>query len=370
MAISSSKQIIEDIRLGKMVILMDDEDRENEGDLIMAAEHITPEAVNFMATHGRGLICLTLTKERCHNLGLPPMVQDNNAQYTTNFTVSIEAAEGVTTGISAADRAVTVQAAVAKNAKAVDLVQPGHIFPLAAQEGGVLTRAGHTEAGCDLARLAGLEPASVIVEILNEDGTMARRPDLEIFAEKHGVKLGTIADLIEYRNNTETTIERVASCQLPTEFGDFELVTYRDTIDNQIHYALQKETVKKGDAPLVRVHLQDTFTDLLHSNRAADRSWSLDRAMQRIGRDGGVLVVLGHEESPQSIINKVKAFEQQDNATAPVMAKKLGTSRRVGVGSQILADLGVTDMRLLSSATKRYHALSGFGLNVVEYVNE
>ncbi|EGQ8967297.1 3,4-dihydroxy-2-butanone-4-phosphate synthase, partial [Vibrio parahaemolyticus] len=192
MPISTPQEIIDDIRAGKMVILMDDEDRENEGDLIMAAEHITPEAINFMATYGRGLICLTMTKARCENLGLPPMVQDNNAQYTTNFTVSIEAAEGVTTGISAADRARTVQAAVAPNAKAADLVQPGHIFPLAAQDGGVLTRAGHTEAGCDLARLAGLEPASVIVEILNDDGTMARRPDLEIFAEKHGLKLGTI----------------------------------------------------------------------------------------------------------------------------------------------------------------------------------
>ncbi|WP_105903051.1 bifunctional 3,4-dihydroxy-2-butanone-4-phosphate synthase/GTP cyclohydrolase II [Vibrio gangliei] len=369
MAISSSKDIIEDIRLGKMVILMDDEDRENEGDLIMAAEHITPEAINFMATHGRGLICLTLTKERCHNLGLPPMVQDNNAQYTTNFTVSIEAARGVTTGISAADRAVTVQAAVAKNAKASDLVQPGHIFPLAAQEGGVLTRAGHTEAGCDLARLAGLEPASVIVEILNEDGTMARRPDLEIFAEKHGIKLGTIADLIEYRNNTETTIERVAECKLPTEFGEFDLVTYRDTIDNQLHYALRKGNVT-DNACLVRVHLQDTFTDLLHSNRTADRSWTLDAAMKRINQEGGVLVILGNEETPESIIHKVKMFEQQDNQTAPTMAKKQGTSRRVGVGSQILADLGVKDMRLLSSSDKRYHALSGFGLNVVDYVTE
>lgn len=369
MAISSSKEIIEDIRLGKMVILMDDEDRENEGDLIMAAEHITPAAINFMATHGRGLICLTLTKERCNNLGLPPMVQDNNAQYTTNFTVSIEAAEGVTTGISAADRAVTVQAAVAKNAQASDLVQPGHIFPLAAQEGGVLTRAGHTEAGCDLARLAGLEPASVIVEILNEDGTMARRPDLEIFAEKHGIKLGTIADLIEYRNNTETTIERVAECKLPTEFGEFDLVTYRDTIDNQIHYALRKGNVSDS-ACLVRVHLQDTFTDLLHSNRTADRSWSLDAAMKRINQEGGVLVILGNEETPQSIIHKVKMLEQQDNQTTPTLAKKQGTSRRVGVGSQILADLGVKDMRLLSSSDKRYHALSGFGLNVVDYVTE
>lgn len=367
MPISTPQEIIEDIRLGKMVILMDDEDRENEGDLIMAAEHVTPEAINFMAKFGRGLICLTMTKARCQCLGLAPMVQDNNAQYTTNFTVSIEAAEGVTTGISAADRAVTVQAAVAKEAKASDLVQPGHIFPLAAQEGGVLTRAGHTEAGCDLARLAGLEPASVIVEILNDDGTMARRPDLEVFAEQHGLKLGTIADLIEYRNNTETTIERVAQCKLPTEYGEFELITYRDVIDNQIHYALQKGTLD-GQAPLVRVHLHDTFTDLLRSDRNAERSWTLDKAMQRIGQEGGVLVILGNEESSDLLIHRVKMFEQQDKGQAPTLAKKQGTSRRVGIGSQILADLGVRDMRLLSSANKKYHALGGFGLNVTEYV--
>lgn len=365
--ISSPQEIIEDIRLGKLVILMDDEDRENEGDMIMAAELVTAESINFMATHGRGLICLTMTKERCEYLGLPPMVQDNNAQYSTNFTVSIEAARGVTTGISAADRAVTIQAAVAKNAKAADLVQPGHIFPLAAQEGGVLTRAGHTEAGCDLARLAGLMPASVIVEILNEDGTMARRPDLEIFAQKHGLKLGTIADLIEYRNNTETTIERVAQCQLPTEFGEFELVTYRDTIDKQIHYALKKPNTTE-QAPLVRVHLQDTFTDLLRSNRNTERSWSLDSAMRRIGQEGGVLVLLGNDESNDTLINRIKTFEQQDKGQTPTMAKKQGTSRRVGVGSQILADLGITDMRLLSSSSKRYHSLSGFGLNIVEYI--
>ncbi|WP_261815798.1 bifunctional 3,4-dihydroxy-2-butanone-4-phosphate synthase/GTP cyclohydrolase II [Vibrio gallicus] len=369
MSISSPQEIIEDIRLGKMVILMDDEDRENEGDLIMAAEHITPESINFMATYGRGLICLTMTGERCERLGLPPMVQDNNAQFTTAFTVSIEAAEGVTTGISAADRAVTVQAAVAKDARAADLVQPGHIFPLAAQDGGVLTRAGHTEAGCDLARLAGLEPASVIVEILNDDGTMARRPDLELFAKKHGVKLGTIADLIEYRNNTETTIERVAECKLPTEFGEFDMVTYRDTIDKQLHYALRKGEVSE-EACLVRVHLQDTFTDLLRSNRDADRSWSLDKAMQRINDEGGVLVVLGNEEGSEQLIHKLNAFELQDKGEAPTMAKKQGTSRRVGVGSQILADMGVSKMRLMSSSDKRYHSLSGFGLDVVEYVCE
>lgn len=369
MPISTPQEIIEDIRLGKMVILMDDEDRENEGDLIVAAEHISPEIINFMATHGRGLICLTMTKERCENLGLPPMVQDNNAQYSTAFTVSIEAAEGVTTGISAADRSRTVEAAVAKDAKASDLVQPGHIFPLTAQDGGVLTRAGHTEAGCDLARLAGLEPASVIVEILKEDGSMARRPDLEVFAEQHGIKLGTIADLIEYRNNTETTIERVAKCDLPTEFGDFELITYRDVIDDQVHFAMKKGDVTEG-APLVRVHLQDTFTDLLHSNRNSNRSWTLQSAMARIGKEGGVLVILGNEESTDLLIHRIKMFEQQDAGQAPAMAKKQGTSRRVGVGSQILADLGVSDMRLLSSTDKKYHALGGFGLNVVEYVCE
>ncbi|MCE0494374.1 bifunctional 3,4-dihydroxy-2-butanone-4-phosphate synthase/GTP cyclohydrolase II [Vibrio salinus] len=367
MAISTPEEIIEDIRQGKMVILMDDEDRENEGDIIVAAEKVTPEIINFMATHGRGLICLTMTKERCHHLGLSPMVKDNTAQFSTAFTVSIEAAEGVTTGISAADRATTVLTAVAPDAKAADLVQPGHIFPLAAQDGGVLTRAGHTEAGCDLARLAGLEPASVIVEVLKEDGTMARRPDLEMFSEKHGIKVGTIASLIEYRNNTETTIERVASCTLPTKYGEFELVTYEDTIDKQVHYALVNGEVQNS-TPLVRVHLIDTFTDVLKSDRNANRSWSIDEAMEKIGSEGGVLVLLGNEESSDLLVHRVKMYELQDKGEAPAMAKKQGTSRRVGVGSQILADLGVKDMKLLSSANKKYHALGGFGLNVVEYI--
>ncbi|RXJ73113.1 3,4-dihydroxy-2-butanone-4-phosphate synthase [Veronia nyctiphanis] len=369
MAISSIEEIIEDIRQGKMVILMDDEDRENEGDLIIAAEKITPEAINFMATYGRGLICLTMTQERCEKLGLPPMVSDNNAQFSTAFTVSIEAAEGVTTGISAADRSRTVEAAVAPDAKASDLVQPGHIFPLMAQDGGVLTRAGHTEAGCDLARLAGFGPAGVIVEILNEDGTMARRPDLEKFGEKHGIKLGTIADLIEYRNNNETTIERVAECKLPTEFGEFDLVAYRDIIDNQLHYALRKGEIN-NQPTLVRVHLQDTLTDLLHTDRASERSWALTDAMKRMSAEGGVLVVLGKEESTESMIEKLRVFGAQDKGERPAGAKWQGTSRRVGVGSQILSDMGVTEMRLLSSASKRYHALSGFGLKVVEYVSQ
>ncbi|MGS0679675.1 bifunctional 3,4-dihydroxy-2-butanone-4-phosphate synthase/GTP cyclohydrolase II [Shewanella sp. 125m-7] len=367
MALHSIEEIIEDIRLGKMVILMDDEDRENEGDLIMAADMVTPEAVNFMATFGRGLICQTLTKARCQQLNLPLMVTNNNAQFSTNFTVSIEAAEGVTTGISAQDRAVTVLAAVGKDAKPSDIVQPGHIFPLMAQEGGVLIRAGHTEAGCDLARLAGFEASSVIVEILNDDGTMARRPDLEIFAEKHGLKMGTIADLIEYRNTKETSVVREAKCKLPTRFGEFDMLTYRDTIDNQLHHVLLKGEVTENT--LVRVHLQNTFNDLLHSERDQQRSWPLEKAMERISNEGGVLVLLGNHEHSSDILAKVKAFEAEDNGSTPVAAKWQGTSRQVGVGSQILADVGVTKMRLLSSP-KRYHSLSGFGLEVTEYIAE
>ncbi|MCG3862407.1 MULTISPECIES: bifunctional 3,4-dihydroxy-2-butanone-4-phosphate synthase/GTP cyclohydrolase II [unclassified Photobacterium] len=365
MALSSAKEIIDDIRQGKMVILMDDEDRENEGDLIIASEKITPEAINFMATYGRGLICLTLSKARCQKLNLPLMVQENTEQFGTPFTVSIEAAQGVTTGISAADRSRTVQAAVAAGATAADIVMPGHIFPLMAQEGGVLTRAGHTEAGCDVARLAGLEPSSVIVEILNEDGTMARRPQLEVFAEKHGLKLGTIADLIEYRNNHETTIERVAECRLPTEFGDFDMITYRDKIDNEVHYALRKGDIKPGEETLVRVHLQDTFKDILQSGAT---QWTLPAAMKRISEENGVLVILSKQESTESIIHKVKNIAAEESGQPKVKVTQKDPSRQVGVGSQILSDLGVSKMRLLSSSTQRYHSLSGFGLEVVEYI--
>ncbi|KFZ36062.1 3,4-dihydroxy-2-butanone 4-phosphate synthase [Shewanella mangrovi] len=365
MAIHSIEEIVEDIRQGKMVILMDDEDRENEGDIIIAADKITPEAINFMARYGRGLICLTLTKERCRQLNLPLMVRDNGSPFATNFTVSIEAAEGVTTGISAADRSRTVEAAVAKDAKPTDIVQPGHIFPLEAQPGGVLVRAGHTEAGCDLARLAGLEPASVIVEILNEDGTMARRPELEVFAAEHGIKIGTIADLIEYRNNNETTVVLEGKCKLPTRFGEFELHTFRDTVDNQLHYAMVRGEV--ADNVLVRVHLKNTFNDLLFSERDEVRSWPLDKAMERIGSEGGVMLLLGNQEPNDDIIAKVKAFEAEDNGELVPVAKKVKTSQRVGVGSQILASLGVKRMRLLSSP-KRYHSLGGFGLEVSEYI--
>jgi len=368
MKLNTTAEIIEDIRLGKMVILMDDEDRENEGDLIISAEMITPEAINFMAKYGRGLICLTLTEKRCKQLKLPLMVNDNTAAFSTNFTVSIEAAEGVTTGISAADRAVTVKAAITKNAQPTDIVMPGHIFPLQAQTGGVLTRAGHTEAGCDLTRLAGRLPSAVIVEILNEDGSMARRPDLEVFAEKHNLKLGTVADLIEYRNNNETTIERVSSCKLPTEFGEFDLIAYQDTIDKQVHFALLNGEIKKDATTNVRVHLQNTFSDNFFSDRLAERKWPLANALQRLAKDGGVLVMLGHQETTESLIEQVKQIAKQD-AGERVANKAHGASRRVGVGSQILRDLGVQKMALLSSE-KKYHALSGFGLEVVDYITE
>ena len=369
MQLNTPQEIIEDIAQGKMVILMDDEDRENEGDFIMAAELVTPEAINFMATHGRGLICMPMSKERCQTLKLPLMVEKNDAQFTTNFTVSIEAAEGVTTGISAADRATTILAAVDKNANEHSIVQPGHIFPLIAKDGGVLNRAGHTEAGVDLARLAGLEPAAVIVEILNEDGTMARRPDLEVIAQKHGVKMGTIADLIEYRNANETTIERVSSCKLPTAFGDFDLTVFKDTIDGQAHFALTKGDINPEEPTLVRVHLENTFRDLLFSQRDSVNKWPIGDALARIANEGGVLVLLGKHESPQSLIEQVEKYAMLDNGESVKDVQRHVGSRNVGVGSQILANLGVRKMRLLSSQTK-YHSLSGFGLEVVEYLAE
>ncbi len=366
MTFHSPAEIIADIALGKMVVLMDDEDRENEGDLIMAAEHVTPEAINFMVTHARGLVCLPMTADRCRLLKLPLMVDNNNAQFSTNFTVSIEAAQGVTTGISAADRAATILAAVSPDAVAADIVQPGHIFPLIAKEGGVLNRAGHTEAGVDLARLAGCEPASVIVEILNADGSMARRPELEVFAKEHDLKIGTIADLIEYRNLNETTIEKVAECLLPTEYGDFTLHTFKDVIDEQLHYALVKGDVAADAATLVRVHLHNTFSDLLGSTRGVNRSMTLPGAMQRIAQEGGVLVLLGAKEN---IAQQVQQFAAEDRGESSAGKVWQGSSRTVGVGSQILVTLGVQKMKLLSKPVK-YSGLSGYGLEVVEYISE
>ena len=369
MALNSSKEIIEDIRQGRMVILMDDEDRENEGDLIMAAELVRADDINFMARYGRGLICLTLTKERCERLRLPMMVSQNNERHTTNFTVSIEAADGVTTGISAADRAVTIRTAVAPNAKASDLVQPGHIFPLMAQPGGVLTRAGHTEAGSDLARLAGLEPASVIVEILNEDGTMARRPDLEKFAQEHNIKIGTIADLIEYRMLNEKTVERMVTSRMPTEFGEFKLHAYRNVIDNQVHLALVKGDLEPGQATLVRVHVENSLCDIFGSLRD-DCGWPLRDALQRIAEEGhGVAIILRLADESDVIINRIRHYAEVDKGIDQPRTEVGSDLRTFGIGAQILTDLGVHRMRVLS-APKKFHGLSGFGLEVVEYVHD
>ncbi len=297
------------------------------------------------------------------------MVDKNDAQFSTNFTVSIEAAEGVTTGISAADRAVTVLAAAAKEANHLSIVQPGHIFPLIAKDGGVLNRAGHTEAAVDLARIAGLEHAAVIVEMLNEDGSMARRPDLEIIAKKHDIKMGTIADLIEYRNANETTIERISSCKLPTAFGEFDLTVFKDTIDGQAHFALTKGEIKTDQPTLVRVHLENTFRDLLFSQRESVSSWPMADALKRISEEGGVLVLLGKHESTDTLIAEVEKYAKQDAGEVVKEVKRHVGSRNVGVGSQILSNLGVRKMRLLSSQSK-YHSLSGFGLEVVEYIAE
>ncbi len=367
MPLNTIEELVEDLRSGKMIILMDDEDRENEGDLVMAAAKVRPEDINFMAKYGRGLVCLTLTRERCRQLKLPLMVIDNNSPHTTNFTASIEAAEGVTTGISAQDRAVTIQTAVAAAAKSSDIVMPGHIFPLMAQPGGVLTRAGHTEAGCDLARLAGLEPAAAIVEILNEDGSMARRPVLVKFAQAHGLKIGTIADLIHYRIENEKTLERVAECTLPTEFGNFQLIAFEDSIDKDVHLALIYGELDVQQPVLVRVHVQGMLCDLLGA-KTGDCGWPLRHALERVAREGnGVVIVLGKPEDPASLVRRIRHYaEDGPHSEAPRRAGR-EELRTYGLGAQILAELGVTRMRVLS-APKKLHGITGFGLDVVEYV--
>ncbi|MFA7619355.1 MAG: bifunctional 3,4-dihydroxy-2-butanone-4-phosphate synthase/GTP cyclohydrolase II [Thiohalomonadaceae bacterium] len=368
MAFNTIEEIIEDIHQGKMVILVDDEDRENEGDLLMAASLVRPEDINFMARYGRGLVCLTLTRERCEQLRLPLMVTDNNEKHSTAFTLSIEAARGVTTGISAYDRAHTVRTAVAPNARPEDLVQPGHIFPLMARPGGVLTRAGHTEAGCDLSRLAGLEPAAVIVEILNEDGTMARRPDLEIFAAKHGLKIGTIADLIEYRLRNEPTVERIAECNMPTEHGDFRLVAYRDLIDRSLHLALVHGTVDPEETVAVRVHMQNTLCDSF-GNLRSDCGWPLPRALDYLGRQrSGVAVILRQPESTDGLLRHIQDYALEDRGVKPPRQETTADLRTYGMGAQILKDLGVRRMQVLSSP-KKMHGLSGFDLEVVGYIH-
>jgi 3,4-dihydroxy 2-butanone 4-phosphate synthase/GTP cyclohydrolase II len=356
MALNSIEELVEDIRAGKMVILMDDEDRENEGDLIVASECVTAEHINFMARFARGLICMPMTRERCETLKLPLMAPRNGSGFGTKFTVSIEAAVGVTTGISAADRACTVQAAAAKNAKADDIVSPGHIFPLMAQPGGVLARAGHTEAACDLARMGGFEPSGVICEIMNDDGTMARRPELEVFAAEHGIKIGTIADLIHYRLIHERTVERVSEQPLDTELGQFTLVTYRDAVENTAHMALTLGKVCAEEPTLVRVHNMDPLRDLFLVNQPG--RWSMRAAMAEVAKAGsGVVLLLGNPLTGPELL----AHLDKQPAPSPT------TYSTVGAGSQILRDLGVRKMRLMSSPMK-FNAISGFDLEVVEYL--
>ena len=369
MLLNSVEELIEDIRQGKMIILMDDEDRENEGDLVMAAPMVRPEDINFMATNARGLICLTLSEQRCQQLNLSMMVatDNNNSSHGTPFTLSIEASEGVTTGISAADRARTVQAAVAANARPEDIVQPGHIFPLKAQPGGVLSRAGHTEAGCDLARLAGFEPAAVIVEIMNEDGTMARRDDLERFAKKHDLKIGTIADLIHYRLVTEKTTNCVSERTVSTHYGDFTLKTYLDNARNEKHFALVMGDVSGDEPPLVRVHINRSARDLLAiESDKGFKTWSIHTALEAIAKEGrGVLVLLYYPETAEDIDQTVTQMLSSNSERTPPANEVV--YMQVGTGSQILMDLGVHKMRLLSAPFK-FSGISGFDLEVVEYV--
>lgn len=351
------------------MILVDEEDRENEGDLVLAAEHVTPAAINFMARHGRGLICLALTRERCERLQLHPMSQRNGTKHGTAFTVSIEAAVGVSTGISAADRARTVQAAVARDAKAADLVQPGHIFPLIAQDGGVLMRAGHTEAGCDLAAMAGLEPAAVICEVMNDDGTMARVPDLVRYCEQHGLKMVTVADLIEYRRRTEKLVERFVSVRLPSTYGEFTAVAFRELLTGKPHVALVKGEVSGAEDVLVRVHSECLTGDVFHSLRC-DCGEQLEMALRRIEQEGrGVLLYLSQEGRGIGLLNKLRAYELQENGRDTVDANvELGLpvdAREYGIGSQILVDLGLTTIRILTNNPKKISALSLFGLTVV-----
>ena len=369
MNLNTTEEIIADLREGRMVVIMDDEDRENEGDLLLAADKVTPEAINFMAKYGRGLICLTLTKERCQRLRLPLMVLENQAPHSTAFTLSIEAATGVTTGISAADRATTVRAAVAADAQPRDLVHPGHIFPLMAEPGGVLVRAGHTEAGCDLARLAGLEPAAVIVEILNEDGSMARRPDLEVFAQTHGLKIGTIADLIHYRVSHEKTIRRECDCELPTEFGPFRILAYRDSIDDDLHLALVRGEIAAERPVLVRVHLQNSLCDL-YGTQHPGCGWPLRDVMRQVAAAGeGVIVVLRNRDRVEDLLGRFKALNPRarEEEGIPTRSKDRSELRTYGIGAQILADIGVRRMRVMS-APRAMHGISGFDLEVVEYV--
>ena len=363
MKLNNIQELITDIAAGKMIVLMDDEERENEGDLILAAEKVTPETVNFMATHARGLICLALDQKKCEDLGLEQMVKHNGTELGTAFTGSIEAAAGVTTGISAADRSTTILAAVKKNASSKDIVQPGHVFPIKAQNGGVLTRAGHTEAGTDLARIAGFEPSAVIVEIMNDDGTMARRKDLEIFAKKHELKIGTIADLIHYRNISEKSIELLDKTSVETENGDFDLFAYRDTITSEVHLALVKGEFSSDKEVIVRVQQTNALHDIMGINQFGNR-WSFSDAMKKINQEGeGVLLLLSKKETDREILNNInflKGEKREDNAETP-------DNRIIGVGAQILRDLGIKKIRVLGASVK--YPLTGFDLEITEFIN-
>lgn len=363
MSMSSTPEIVAELKAGRMVILVDEEDRENEGDLVLAAEFVTPEAINFMAKHARGLICLTLTEERCDYLGLPMMSARNGTAYGTNFTVSIEAAEGVTTGISAADRARTVAVAIGKDSRPSDIVQPGHIFPIKARRGGVLMRAGHTEAGCDLAEMAGLTPASVICEIMKDDGTMARLPDLLEFAKHHNLKIGTIADLIQYRNRNESLIERVGERTLQTVHGAFHMIAYRDKLSQSSHLVLSHGSIEPEQETLVRVHQPVSLLDLLEAG-ATSHSWSLAKAMVAIkASERGVVVLLNCEQAGLNMAGQIEAL---DLTPEQVPRPDKMDLRTYGIGAQILKDVGVGKMRLLANPRKM-PSMHGFNLEVVGY---
>ncbi len=365
---SSVEEIVADLRIGKMVIIVDDEERENEGDLLMAADKVTPEDINFMAKYGRGLICLTLTQSRCSLLRLPLMATHNTGLEETNFTVSIEASEGVTTGISAHDRARTIRVATAPGAQPSDIKQPGHVFPLMAKPGGVLTRAGHTEAGCDFTRLAGLSPAAVIVEILNDDGTMARRPDLIEFSKHHDIKIGTIADLIRYRVANEQSIERISEQKVETEFGKFKLLTFEDHINREVHFALVKGDITDQSSPLVRVHVENSLRDSIGIDHQS-LGWPMKSALKQLSKEEeSILVALCYSSQPKDFIEMVKAIQTEDSDDEEAQAES-SVLRTYGTGSQILRDIGVKRMRVLSEP-KKMQAISGFDLEITEYVDK